>query len=313
MFKNWKKGSFGILLLLFLFHPFAFLQGEEEKVTAFVIYQLSNGFPGSNKKNKKLMIPQKVVIYKDRMFIQDFSGHKMIRIVRLDQEKVFELVPSKKVYYVTPFSKFKEFLTKREKERKKLLKRILESSLPQVEKAKRLKEAGLSEDGVDKIEVKKLEEKFFFRASIKARHWKVLKNGIPIFDGFASEEIKYPASLLSFYQAIGIFTEKEWEALKKIKGLPLQVRLWIDLGLKGVYDITNMVTRVAWEPVSPKIFEIPKDYKKYVPPKPKKVCPLCGKAVKDLKYRVVWKGKIYYCCSKKHQIRWMLHCVRKKK
>lgn len=284
----------------------------EKKTEVLVIEQLSDGFPGADKKGGTL-IPQRVYLHGEKLVIQDLVRPGIVRIVRLDQKLIWELNPEKKIYQATPFSKFQELADKRDKNNKILRERILDSTLSVSQKQKRIQQAGLSWNGEDKVEVSQKDQKVVLLGKYNSQRWQVKKNGHLILDSWTTTELPFPNSLLKFYRALGIFTTEEIDAMKKIEGFPLRLEALINLGLKGVYNVTTLVRRVYKGKINPTIFNLPGDFKKYVPPKPKKTCPQCGKEVKSLKFRVVWKRKIYYCCEKEHQVRWMIRCVREKK
>ena len=297
---------------LFLFLLPSLLFAKEAKVKATVILQKSDGFPGE-KKEKKPLVLQKVYLYKDRLAIVDQESPFRTRIVRLDKRLVWELVPEKKIYVETSFSKFEEIRKKRERDRKRLWKAIVESNLPEKVKKARLKAEGLSEDGEDHFTTEFTGRTRPYLGNFLCREWVAKRNGKPILIAWVSDKISKPKHLLDFYEKLGLFTEKEIQVFRKIPAFPLAFTLWVDLGMKGTYRISTYILSMKKEEVSLSLFDLPKGYKKYTPPKPALRCPVCGKKVESKRYRVAWKGKIYYCCSKKHQVRWLVYCVRKKK
>ena len=60
---------------------------QEKKTEVLIIEQLSDGFPGADKKGGSL-IPQRVYLHSGKLVIQDLVRPGILRIVRLDQKLI---------------------------------------------------------------------------------------------------------------------------------------------------------------------------------------------------------------------------------
>jgi hypothetical protein len=281
-----------------------------------VIEQVSNGFPGSERKpDEKKITKQRLFLKGDKLKMVDME-EPLICIVRLDKKVIWEINSREKTYVERHLSYFEKLRKDRLAQRNLEIRQINGMPDPKAreENARksgyRLKQDGSVDSAIvaqilRTAEKKKIAEYECERVIIKEDERTVL-------DMWVTDKIKVPESLMRFYEELGAFTKEVLEKVREVKEFPLELKLELEAGVLS-FRIEAQVSKVDESvQVNDKEFELPEGLKKVkeITDEGEKefgevTCVMCGKKVNldDPKSVFTYRhsdGVAYRFCSKEH-------------
>jgi hypothetical protein len=261
--------------------------------------------------------PQVLYIGERALRIDDLASGRYT-VVLLDREKVYEIDPRLQEYTEQGFDYFRREREKAAEEREAARKAITDGRFTPEERAKKLAERHLREDGKEVVTVERAPGDL-----LKGHHTRrtsILVNGDPAIVVYTTDEIREyapPKLLFEFYEKSGLFAEDVVAELKKVEGFPLRLYTHVDFYDTGAKIQTDVDEWGDW-PEEPGKFQIPASYQKverFTPPREAGqalACAVCGKALRPAEaIRVPGDGA--YVCSQAHQVEYLTHKSKYKK
>lgn len=214
-------------------------------------------------------------------------------IVLLDEKSLYTLSPPEGTFKKEPLGRL-ALDARRQEDREKKRKRILEKSKSDEDADRFLEQAGLRRDGRTIIEVKKTGE-----TKVLAGHacdfYEVEENGIPVIRIWAAPDLDRSDGLTRFFGETRIFSDEMVSRVTSIPGLPLGLEVEMDYGL-GRAGLSLTITSVEQVDLPASEFAIPEGLEPVAEPEPPPdlACPVCGARVKkDTPHFLVVRGKTY--------------------
>lgn len=260
----------------------AMFGGFHAAPTGLVIRQHSNGLPGRAQAD---VVPQTLYVGERALRIEDAVGGGRYTIVRVDEEKIYEVDPRVQQYTTQGFDYFRRERTKAEQDREEARKMIVERFRGE-ERAAELKKRHLREDGKREIRVERAPGDTIL--GHHTRRTSILLNEAPALVVYTTDEIteyKPPKVLFEFYEKSGLFPDDVVAELKKIDGFPLRIWANVDFFSSGAEIETNVDDVHAWSE-SAASFEVPanfqavQEFARTETPREALKCALCGKPIK---------------------------------
>lgn len=256
---------------------------EAAEATGLIVRQRSNGIPG---RGKDEVVAQEMRVGERAFLIRDQEKDARYTIVRLDEEKIYEVDPRLEKYTVQSFDWFREKRKKADEDREIARKAILEKFSGE-EQARELARRHLRADGKQVVTVERAPGETI--REHRTRRTSILVNGAPAVVVYATDEIEEyepPRVLFEFYEKAKLFPDEVIAELKKIEGFPLKIHVNVDFYSAGA-AIQSTVEDVAAWPVDERAFEVPPHYERVDEfPRPEERCPdiacaLCGAKIAD--------------------------------
>jgi len=251
-------------------------------LAGLVILQRANGLPGTRAGE---LVPQRLLVGAGSIRIDDQRAGGRFLIVRLNEGVIHELDPTLHLVKDTRFRDLKAKREKAEREREAFrlsaLKRHKDGRLTGDQLDRVLRKRGLRRDGRTHLTTRV--------APDRVGRWKVQRYTIALNEKvyiqvFATKDLHgytRPPELFRFYDQAGLFPRQVMEALKGIEGFPVRVVAHLDYFSAGAEIVSDVEDVMAWDPVDPKLFEIPAGYRTVEEfPKPvvaRNACPVCGR------------------------------------
>jgi YHS domain-containing protein len=302
-------------LALYTLSAFVLLAGD----TAFAdlaLEQVSNGFPGSERKSdEKGLTKQKLLLKGDKLKIVSIE-EPLVCIVRLDKKVVWEINNKEKTFVERQFSYFEKVRKDNLAQRNQEIREINGKPNPK-EREEDARKLGyrLKQDGtVDEKILPQIERKGEKKkvADYECERVILKEDERTVFDMWVTDKIKVPESLMKFYEELGGFSKEVLEKLKELKEFPLELKVELNVGAVS-FKIEAQVTKVDESvKIDEKEFELPEGLQKVKEitgegekELGERPCVICGKMVnlQDEKnvFRFTHRGVTYILCSKEHR------------
>jgi len=284
-------------------------KGTPDKRKGLIVEQVSNGIIGGEEEERE----QKLLVVGDRLKLVDKKAG-VVCIVRLDRRLIWEIDLNKKEYVETHFSHFEELRRQRERNRAKMVDAL--NRMPLLERKEKAPRMGflLDKSGnvIKEIRAEVVETKKTAKiAGYEAQQVIIKEDGRIAFNIWLTGKLKVPQSVIRFYREAGMLSKPLANALDKVKGFPLKLEVYLDLGTVEVAAKAK-VKSVKEAEIDLSEFELPKGLKCREVKKRQEegiktyTCANCGKKFtidpKKGEKPFVWVrpgGKTYHFCSRK--------------
>ena len=279
------------------------------------IEQMSNGFPGSERKTgERKITKQKLLLKGDKLKMADLE-EPLVCVVRLDKKVIWEINDKEKTFVERHFSYFEKLRKDRLAQRNLEIREIngKQDAKVREEYARklgyRLREDGSVDDAIV-AQIQRTGEKKKV-ADYECERVVVKEDERTVLDMWVTDKIKVPESLMKFYEGLSLFSKEVLEKVREVKGFPLELKMELEAGALS-FKIEAQASKVDEAvQVNDKEFELPEGLKKVkeISDEGEKefgeaACVMCGKKVnlEDEKnvFRFFHKGVRYNFCSKEH-------------
>lgn len=231
-------------------------------------------------------------------------------IVRFDRKMVYTLSPSRGTYRETPFTDLVGYRKKRERDREKKRKKIIEKSSDKEQADEWLRKYGLPRDGETIIDRKETGETREIGGR-KCTRFEVVENGRTVMTVWSAADLARPQGITRFFSETGIVSARMAEVVASIPGFPMTLEIDMDYSVADI-RISLIVSEVeVVDAEEGDGFEVPEGLTLVQDAEADTalVCPICGAEVPantGFVLTLPWGDKHHYDkaeCKEEHKAR----------